>query len=61
MMYRMKIPLVNIRNKIDAESDGTYKKGDIDVSLLRDSNIRTNFYYPCLVIRGSGGDSRSGL
>lgn len=31
MMYRMKIPLINIRNKIEAESDGTYAKGDIDL------------------------------
>ena len=31
MMYRMKIPLINIRNKIDAESDGTYTKADIDL------------------------------
>jgi len=30
MMHRMKIPLVNIRNKIMAE--GQYKKEDIDVS-----------------------------
>ena len=30
MMYRMKIPLVNIRNKIEA--DGVYTKADIDVS-----------------------------
>ena len=32
MMYRMKIPLVNIRNKIAAEGVGNYKKEDIDVS-----------------------------
>jgi len=31
MMYRMKIPLINIRNKIAAESDGTYNKTDIDL------------------------------
>ena len=29
MMYRMKIPLVNIRNKIAGE--GTYTKEDIDL------------------------------
>ena len=33
MMYRMKIPLINIRNKIINENpDGTYKPVDIDVS-----------------------------
>ena len=33
MMYRMKIPLVNIRNKIEAETT-EYTKSDIDVSDL---------------------------
>jgi len=33
MMKRMKIPLINIRNKIGATGGGKYTKSDIDVSL----------------------------
>ncbi len=44
MMMRMKIPLINIRNKIEAEAAGKFTKADIDVSktfslLLSDYNL----------------------
>mgnify|MGYP001626822334 CR=1 FL=1 len=31
---RMKIPLINIRNKIEAEAAGKFTKADIDVSQI---------------------------
>lgn len=34
---RMKIPLINIRNKIEAEAAGKFVKADIDVSIISDS------------------------
>lgn len=38
MMKRMKIPLINIRNKIGA-SGGKYTKSDIDVSLEKSFRV----------------------
>ena len=41
MMYRMKIPLVNIRNKIAA--DGVYTKADIDLFATEDEKADADF------------------
>ena len=42
MMHRMKIPLVNIRNKI-ANDDGGYTKADIDLFASPDEIEQANF------------------
>lgn len=34
MMYRMKIPLINIRNKIEADQSG-FTKADIDLFAIQ--------------------------
>ena len=41
MMYRMKIPLVNIRNKIAA--DAVYTKEDIDLFATEDEKADADF------------------
>ena len=42
MMYRMKIPLVNIRNKITNDAAG-YTKADIDLFASPDEIENANF------------------